>query len=108
MTALRLRFTGAVSSLSAADRAALFERSAPDEESVQYTVSSIIEIVRRDGDTALIALARELDGATLPSIEVPPDECRRALDALAPAVRPALERAHRNLTTAHHAACPRR
>lgn len=107
MTALKLRFTGSIGSLSVADRAALFDRSDPDDEAIQFTVSSIIEVVRRDGDVGLLALARELDGATLTSVEVPRAECEHALEALDPAVRAALDRAHRNLVAVHSASVPR-
>ncbi|HSA56326.1 MAG TPA: histidinol dehydrogenase [Gemmatimonadaceae bacterium] len=107
MTALRLRFTGSIAALSPEDRVALLDRSAADDESIQFTVSSIIEIVRRDGDAALTALARELDGVTLSSLEVPRAHCVQALEALDPSVRAALERAHRNLSTVHRASIPR-
>jgi histidinol dehydrogenase len=107
VSALRFRFFGSLGSLSEQDRDALMDRAAPDDEAVQLTVASIIEIVRRDGDTALRSLAREFDGVTLESVEVPRSECERALDRLDPAVRAALERAQRNLATAHRAFLPR-
>jgi histidinol dehydrogenase len=107
VSALRFRFFGSLGSLSAQDREALLDRAAPDDEAVQLTVASIIEIVRREGDAALRSLAREFDGVTLESVEVPRSECERALDRLDPVVRAALERAHRNLTTAHRAFLPR-
>lgn len=107
MTALKLRFIGSIGALSAADRAALINRTDSDDESVQFTVSSIIEVVRRDGDQALLALARELDGVTLTSLEVPREACDRALAALDAATRSALVRAHRNLTEVHAASVPR-
>lgn len=107
MTTLKLRFTGSIASLSSDDRAALIERSDPEDESVQFTVSSIIEVVRRDGDAGLISLARELDGASLSSVEVPREDCLHALERIDPLIRAALERSHRNLSAVHRASLPR-
>jgi histidinol dehydrogenase len=73
---------------------------------VRATTTSIIERVRRDGDAALIDLARELDGVDLEAIEVSRANCRRALDGLATPLRTALERAALNIATAHRAFLP--
>jgi histidinol dehydrogenase len=62
--------------------------------------------VRRDGDAALRALALELDGTRLESLEVPRRAWRRALGALDPALRAALERASANICAAHAAFRP--
>jgi histidinol dehydrogenase len=106
MTRLRLRFTGSLSELDDAQRRELFERATLDDEAVILTVSSIIEIVRRDGDDGLAALAREFDGAAPDPIEVPGALVKRALDRLDPEVRRAMERSIANLETVHRAQVP--
>lgn len=107
MTRPPLRFTGAIAALSAADRAALFDRTTAGDESVSLTVSSIIEMVRRDGDAALVALAREFDGIAPGTLEVPPSACNEALARMSPAVRAAMERTIANLEAVHRASLPR-
>jgi len=62
--------------------------------------------VKRDGDSALRSLARELDGVDLDVIEVPRHLVHRAFDVLAPALRESLERAHRNIAAVHRAFLP--
>jgi histidinol dehydrogenase len=63
--------------------------------------AAIIARVREEGDKALFALARELDGATLDALEVPPGA------AITPALHDAMARAIKNLRTAHEAFAPR-
>jgi len=62
--------------------------------------------VAREGDRALVALARELDGVALAALEVPREAWREALDALAPPLRAAMERSTANLTAVHRAFRP--
>ena len=103
------RFAGAVEDLSAADCRALFERTTSLDDAVRARTAAIVERVRRDGDEALVALARELDGAHFASaaeLEVPRDRWREALAALDPALRAAMERAARNIATVHRAFLP--
>jgi histidinol dehydrogenase len=107
MKAVRVRFGGALRALSDADRAALLERSAPDDDIVRTTSEAIIDVVRRDGDSALISLAREYDKVRLKSLEVAREACREALQALEPALRAAMERAATNIRAVHSADLPR-
>ena len=81
---LTLRWTGACAELTAADRRALFERTAAIDSAVGERTSSIVARVRREGDDALRALARELDGVDLDALEVPRARWQSALDALSP------------------------
>jgi histidinol dehydrogenase len=104
---ISLRFTGSIDALGAATTREWIERRVERRDAVRDAVAAILARVRRDGDAALVALARELDGVMLESLEVPIAETRRALDGLDPAVRRAMERAARNLTTAHRAFAPR-
>jgi histidinol dehydrogenase len=106
MTGLRIRFRGSISSLTAADRARLLDRTPPTDDIVRTTSEAIIDVVRREGDAALISLAREYDHVRLKSLEVPRDAWREALRALDPGVRAAMERAAANIRAVHAASLP--
>ena len=69
MKGLRIRFRGPLSSLSAADRAQLVDRVPATDDMVRTTSEAIIDVVRREGDSALISLAREYDNVRLKSVE---------------------------------------
>lgn len=103
-----LRFLGALAALREDTIVfrALIDRSSQQDASVRAATTAIMERVRRDGDAALHALARELDGAELDSLEIPSSACRRALASLAAPLRAALERAAANIATAHRAFLP--
>jgi histidinol dehydrogenase len=106
MKVLRIRFRGPVSALTAADRALLLDRVPPTDDIVRTTCEAIIDVVRREGDSALISLAREYDQVRLKALEVPRDSWRDALEALDPAVRAAMERAAQNIRAVHAASVP--
>ncbi len=106
MSGVTLAFRGAVGELDAETRRRLFDRVLPGGEAIRGTVADIVELVRASGDDALVELARRLDGATLATLEVPRSACREALARTPPTVRAALERAARNLETAHRAWMP--
>lgn len=99
-TTTTLRFGGSVASLSDEDRRALFERSTSSDPEIRTRVESIIADVRARGDTALRALARELDGVDLDAFEVSRERCRAALDRAPRELRTAMERAARNIAAA--------
>ncbi|MSP82354.1 MAG: histidinol dehydrogenase [Alphaproteobacteria bacterium] len=63
----------------------------------------IVERVRRDGDAALVACAREFDGVELAPdrIRVPLQDFEAAETSLAPAVRDAIRHAARNIRNVH-------
>jgi histidinol dehydrogenase len=107
MTTRRIRYRGPLASLTAAERTQLLERtqSGPDDI-VRTTCEAIIDVVRREGDSALISLAREYDSVRLKSLEVPRAACEEALDALEPSVRAAMERAAINIRAVHAASLP--
>ena len=104
--ALALRASGPLAALAGAERAALCERLPARDQQVRAVTAAILERVAREGDAALIALARELDGVALTTLEVPREQRRAALAALSPALRAAMERAVANLTSVHRAARP--
>jgi len=100
------RFSGSLDSLRDSERVELFERSASADSRVVDTVREIIARVKADGDSALIQLARELDGVDLQSIEVSQEAIDRAVTSLEPALRNAFTRSARNLERFHSAALP--
>ena len=108
MKAGRLRFRGPLRALSDADRAQLLDRAPATDDMVRTTSEAIIDVVRRDGDAALISLAREYDKVRLKSLEVPRDAWRDALHSLDPSLRAAMERAAANIRAVHAAAVPQR
>ena len=103
-----VRFMGDLATLRKDARLyrALIERTSSRDTAVRSATAAIVERVRRDGDTALHALARELDGVELESLEVSLRVRRKALDALAAPLRAALERAAANIASAHRAFLP--
>jgi histidinol dehydrogenase len=66
-------------------------------------VRALLADVRARGDEALRDLTERFDGARIDALRVPDDEVQAALDAIDPAVRTALEVAHRNITAYHEA-----
>ena len=102
----RIRFRGPLQALSNADRAQLLDRAPATDDMVRTTSEAIIDVVRRDGDSALISLAREYDKVRLKSLAVPREAWRSALQALDPSLRAAMERAAANIRAVHAAAAP--
>lgn len=101
-----VRFTGAIDLLPAAELAALRNRSTSSDVTVRAATAKIVARVKHDGDAALVAMAREFDGVTLTSLEVPREEWDLALSRLEPTLRTALERAAANIERAHRAFLP--
>jgi histidinol dehydrogenase len=101
-----LKYRGPLASLPADARRRLMDRSGESDAQVAARVRDIIARVRRDGDRALLDMAREFDRANLTSVEVPRARWEAALASLDPKVRHALERAARNIAKAHEAQKP--
>jgi histidinol dehydrogenase len=93
--------TSPLSTLGAAERTRLCDRRSASDGAVRAATAAILERVARDGDDALFQLARELDGVTLASLEVPRAQWTEALDALAPPLRAAMDRTAANLAAVH-------
>jgi histidinol dehydrogenase len=104
--ALRLRFRGPIASLTADDRRTLFERATSTDENIRRRSADIIKRVRQEGDTALFKMAEQFDGVRLESLEVPRAHFRRAIDAVEPRLRRAMERAAENIARVHRAFLP--
>ena len=109
MSEPRFLFVGPLATLDRTPdvRRALLDRAASDVgESIRTATAEIIGRVRLQGDDALRALARELDGVELSSLEVPRAAMTRALAELDVPLRTALERAAANIASAHRAFMP--
>ena len=102
---LRFRLRGELAALGG-ELDFLCDRSTSNDRGVRARTAAIVERVRRDGDTALLELALELDGVRLESLEVAPAVMRRALERLSPALRGAMERSAANIAAAHRAFSP--
>lgn len=107
LTTPALRCRGAISSLRDADRRTLLDRSTSADPVIRTRTAAVVERVIREGDDALFALARELDGAELDSLEVPRARWEEAASRLAPELRQAMERAIENIARVHRAFLPR-
>jgi histidinol dehydrogenase len=92
---------------AAGRRAALARPPAPSGPDLLPQVRAIIATVRRDGDAALRAYAREFDQAELGPLQVAPAEFAAAESQLAPEALAALRVAIENVTTFHLALSPR-
>ncbi len=103
---VRLRFVGALTSMSDDDRRALLDRGTSADAGVRTATAAIIDRVRREGDIALLELARSFDNAQLTSIELPRQEWLRASDRIAPALRRSMSRAAENIARVHRALVP--
>nr|MBA2684961.1 histidinol dehydrogenase [Gemmatimonadaceae bacterium] len=101
------RWQGSLAALSSAERAQLLDRATSSDGAVRERTTAIVARVRADGDSALIALASELDGVSLQSLAVPKTARVNALATLDPPVRAALERAAQNIEAVHRAILPR-
>jgi histidinol dehydrogenase len=86
-----------------ARRAALLRPAMTQHPDLDGRVRDIIATVRRDGDAALIGLARELDQAELTAIRVSEDEAKSAEAALPVQARSAIETAIANVRRFHEA-----
>ncbi|MCA0445685.1 MAG: histidinol dehydrogenase [Bacteroidetes bacterium] len=72
-----------------------------DSDSLHETVSSIIREVRVNGDKAVFAFTKKLDGADLHSLRVPEDKLKAAETALTPEIRTNLLQAAENIREFH-------
>jgi len=103
---LQLAFDGALSDMDGATRRRLVDRRPLDEDALRERVRELLNRVRRDGDQALLAMARDFDGVDLTSLEVPRERWVHALHTLPQGLRLALERAVRNIEAFHRAQIP--
>ncbi len=81
--------------------AAVLPRPEEPGHAERRAVTEIIERVRQEGDRALVALTRELDGVELEHIKVPDAQLHEALARISEELRQALLVAHRNVAAYH-------
>lgn len=106
MTSLQFAALGSLETLDTDARRALFDRNTSSDATVRERTADVVARVRRDGDAALLAFAREFDGVSLESLEVPRAAWDAALAAMDPELRRALERAAANIRSVHEAFRP--
>lgn len=88
---------------SSGDLRGRLPRPAAQVEPPIEEVRALLADVRERGDEALRELTARFDRAEIDDLRVPPAEVAAALDAIDPALRAALEVAHRNITAYHEA-----
>ena len=92
---------------SRSDWPRLCTRPSDDNAVVRERVAAILERVRTQGDEALKALSREIDGVTLESLEVSEAEFAQADALVGGDVKRAIARAAANIRAFHEAQRPR-
>lgn len=95
-----------IKALSTAERRQLLNREGAEPDAVRRSTIAIVDRVAQHGDQALLALAREFDGVSLESLEVPASRANTALDSIDPSVRRALDHAMANIEEVHRAFLP--
>lgn len=87
--------------------AELCRRAEQDNSLIAERVQAIVDCVSREGDTALKALAKDIDGVELDSLKVSDEEFVEAADKVSPEVKAAIEVARKNISAFHTAQLPR-
>ena len=87
-------------------RAALCRRPSESDPALRDRVNAILERVRRDGDAAILELAREIDGREPAGIRVSAEAVAEAREAVSPAVKEAIRQAAANIRAFHAAQMP--
>ena len=86
--------------------AELCRRAEQDNSQIAERVETIVQRVAREGDAALKALAREIDGVELDVLEVTEEEYAYAKSSVSDSVKEAIEVAVKNITAFHQAQMP--
>lgn len=87
--------------------AELCRRAEQDNSLIAERVQAIVDRVAREGDAALKALAKDIDGVELDSLKVSEAEFVEAAEKVSPEVKAAIEVARKNISTFHTAQLPR-
>ena len=87
--------------------AELCRRAEQDNSLIAERVQAIVDRVAREGDAALKALAKDIDGVELASLKVSEAEFVEAAEKVSPEVKAAIEVARNNITAFHTAQLPR-
>ena len=86
--------------------AALCRRAEQDNSLIATRVDEIIEMVARDGDAALVTLAKQIDGVKLSALKVSDSEFCEAENKVSEEVKAAIEVAINNISKFHSAQLP--
>ncbi|MBQ7222027.1 MAG: histidinol dehydrogenase [Bacteroidales bacterium] len=87
---------------------AICRRPSSDNREVNEIVDTIISRVKKNGDKALYALAQEIDGLTLSSLQVSEAEFEEAEKAVSDTLKKAIENASSNIKKFHGKQLPSR
>ena len=87
--------------------AELCRRAEQDNSLIAERVQAIVDRVAREGDAALKALAKDIDGVELASLKVSDAEFVEAAEKVSPEVKAAIEVARKNISAFHTAQLPR-
>ncbi|MBQ5358893.1 MAG: histidinol dehydrogenase [Alistipes sp.] len=87
--------------------AELCRRAEQDNSLIAERVQAIVDRVAREGDAALKALAKDIDGVELASLKVSEEEFVEAAEKVSPEVKAAIEVARNNISAFHTAQLPR-
>lgn len=87
--------------------AELCRRAEQDNSLIAERVQAIVDRVAREGDAALKALAKDIDGVELASLKVSEGEFVEAAEKVSPEVKAAIEVARKNISAFHTAQLPR-
>ena len=87
--------------------AELCRRVEQDNSLIAERVQAIVDCVAREGDAALKALAKDIDGVELASLKVSDEEFKEAAEKVSPEVKAAIEVARKNISAFHTAQLPR-
>lgn len=103
---MRIAFDKALADLTPLERGSLVNRRPSSEPELKASVSGILERVKEAGDEALLAMAREFDGAELSSVEIPGELWDQAMEQLDPQTITDLKEAAENIRLFHEAQIP--
>ena len=84
----------------------LCRRAEQDNSLIAERVEAIVGRVRQEGDEALLSLAEQIDGVSLPSLKVQDEEFVAAEQRVSNDVKAAIEVAVRNIEAFHRAQLP--
>lgn len=87
--------------------AELCRRAEQDNSLIAERVQAIVDRVAREGDAALKALAKDIDGVELDSLKVSDEEFVEAAEKVSSEVKAAIEVARKNISAFHTAQLPR-
>ncbi|MBO5860920.1 MAG: histidinol dehydrogenase [Alistipes sp.] len=87
--------------------AELCRRAEQDNSLIEERVQAIVDRVAREGDAALKALTKDIDGVELASLKVSEEEFVEAAEKVSPEVKAAIEVARKNISAFHTAQLPR-